>query len=46
MYAALPTRDGHEQPRPGVLPGAKLSVSRMQRCRRATRQYAEELSAH
>jgi hypothetical protein len=35
-------RDGLEQPRPG----AKLSASRMQRRQRATRQYAEELSAH
>ena len=51
MCAALPTGDGHEQRRPGVpqavqLSAVQLSASRMQRCRRATRQNAEELSAH
>jgi len=46
MCAALPTGDGHEQRRPGVPQAVQLSASRMQRCRRATRQNAEELSAH
>jgi hypothetical protein len=46
MSAALRTRDGHERPRPGVPPGATLSAWRMRRCQRATRQYAEGLSAY
>ena len=39
-------RDGHEQPPLGGPPGVTLSASRMRRCQRATRQYAEGLSAH
>ncbi|MHB8185617.1 MAG: hypothetical protein ACYDDU_05925 [Dermatophilaceae bacterium] len=51
MCAALPTRDGHGRRRLGVPPAVKLSAVklsalRMQRCRRATPQYAEEISAH
>ncbi|MHB8274212.1 MAG: hypothetical protein ACYDC9_05530 [Dermatophilaceae bacterium] len=46
MCAALPTRDGHGRRRLGVPPAVKLSALRMQRCRRATPQYAEEISAH
>ncbi len=46
MFAALPTDDGHEPRRPGVQPAAKLSAAQMQRRRHATREYAEESSAH
>ena len=51
MFAALPTDDGHEPRRPGEQPvaklsAAKLSAAQMQRRRHATREYAEESSAH